>query len=815
MTRFRSLAVCLILLPGFVNILCADMPKVLDPRFNLELIAEQPDIVTPIGITFDADGAMLVIESHTHHRKSDYQGPAKDRIRRFADTNGDGKFDTWSTFYEGTEATMSILAADDGSIYVATRMEVFRLRDTDGDHVADERDEIAHLETAGRYPHNGLAGLTIGPDGLLYFGLGENLGEPYTLVGSDGTKLSGGGEGGTIYHCNLDGSDLQLMATGVWNPFGMTFDPSGRLYMVDNDPDSRPPCRLLHIVPGGDYGYQFRYGRTGVHPLQAWNGELPGTLPMVAATGEAPSAVTWYHGELWGTSWGDHRIETFRLGSNGASVQATFQTVVQGDHNFRPVDFAIAPDGSLYFTDWVDRSYPVHGKGRIWRLTWKEEPAKSEALPLSAAEKEAQELRQAPTLSALEYDDPFLHQAAVYGFSQRGVDMPLDIWKELPTGEQRLGILEAYRWSFDKKKTEAPLPLLRAALEDRDDHVRVYAMRWIADMQAKDFLPQLKERLTSHTPTVREFPVLLSALSWLESGSVGGKNEILEQQTLVGILQDENQSTALRTMALKLIDPHSNQLTDETLQALTDSADDALARQALQMLYLRGGEFSQKTAQKMALDQDRDAQLRAMAIVGLSDHADVYQETLETLADDDNDVVGREALRTLRTETIADPIPAENLDQWLAAIEGEADIEAGRRSFLSSKGGYCIRCHKYDGSGAEVGPDLTYIGQRMTRKRLLESILQPSQEIAPMYVPKVVLTDDGRLHIGYPISDPSVNEKRLFIDTAGKRFELDPEAIEEERDSEKSIMPEGFQQVLSPKEMRDLVGFLMETSDAK
>lgn len=815
MSRFRPLALGLVLLLGIADILCAEAPKVLDPRLQLELIAEQPDIVTPIGITFDTDGALLVIESHTHHRKPDYQGPPKDRIRRFADTDGDGKFDTWSTFYEGTEATMSILSAKDGSIYVATRMEVFRLRDTNGDHVADKREEIAHLETAGRYPHNGLAGLTIGPDGLLYFGLGENLGEPYALIGSDGTKLSGGGEGGTIYHCNLDGSDLQLMATGVWNPFGMIFDPAGRLYMVDNDPDSRPPCRLLHIVPGGDYGYQFRYGRTGVHPLQAWNGELPGTLPMVAATGEAPSGVTWYHGELWGTSWGDHRIETFRLGNNGASVQATFQTVVQGDHDFRPVDFAIAPDGSLYFTDWVDRSYPVHGKGRIWRLTWKQEPAPSEGLPLSTAEEEAKELRNTPTLAALEYDDPFLHQAAVYGFAKRGVDMPLEIWKELPTGPQRLGILEAYRWAFDTKQAEAPVQILNAALEDRDDRVRIYALRWIADTQAKDFLPQLQERLQKNTPTVREFPVLLSTISWLESGSVGGRNEILEQQTLANIIRDENQSSALRMLALKQIDPRSKQLTDESLAALTSNPDNALARQAIQVIYLRGSEAGEKLATDIALDQQRDPQLRAMAIVGLSDHADVYEDTLRKLAADSNDIVQREAERTLRTETVVDPIPAEKLEQWSTAIEGEADIEAGRRMFLSSKGGYCIRCHRYDGSGADVGPDLTYIGQRMTRERLLESILQPSQEIAPMYVPKVLLTDDGRIHIGYPITDPNINEKRLFIDTAGRRFELDPEAIEEERDSNKSIMPEGFHLVLSPSEMRDLIGFLMETSDAK
>ena len=121
---------------------------------------------------------------------------------------------------------------------------------------------------------------------------------------------------------------LQRIATGFWNPFHLAFDAFGRLFAVDNDPDSRPPCRLLHIVAGGDYGYRYRNGRKGVHPFTAWNGELPGTLPMVAGTGEAPSGVVAYEsdqlppeyvGDLLGTSWGDHRIERFRLRATRAS----------------------------------------------------------------------------------------------------------------------------------------------------------------------------------------------------------------------------------------------------------------------------------------------------------------------------------------------------------------------------------------------------------------------------------------------------------------------------------------------------------------
>ena len=290
---------------------------------------------------------------------------------------------SFTTFFEGTKHTMDIAVHPDGSVYLATRNEILRLKDTKGTGKADVKERIAFLDTKGDYPHNGLSGLCFDSQGNLYFGMGENLGASYKMIGSDGVTISGEGDGGHIFWCTADGKKLRKVATGFWNPFGICRDIYGRMFAVDNDPDAMPPCRLLHVVEGGDYGFQFRYGRQGRHPFQAWNGELPGTLPMISGTGEAPCEVLSYEsdnlpaeylGNLLVTSWADHRVERYRLKEKGASFTAEREPFIQGGKDFRPVGMAVAPDGSIFISDWVRRDYNLHGKGAIWHIRAKDGP---------------------------------------------------------------------------------------------------------------------------------------------------------------------------------------------------------------------------------------------------------------------------------------------------------------------------------------------------------------------------------------------------------------------------------------------------------
>lgn len=355
----------------------ADTPKVLDPDLQLDLFLSEPEIVTPVALDVDQRGRVWVIESHTHFPLAGYSGNGSDRVIICGDSDRDGHGDRRVVFADGFTHLMGLRLRSERSVYLATRRELYQVDDQNGDDRADSWKVLLRLDTKGDYPHNGLSGLTIGALGRVYVGLGENLGAAYRLMGKDNVVLGESGEGGSIFRVRPDGSRLERWATGFWNPFHLGFDGFGNLFALDNDADSRPPCRLLHVIRGGNYGYRFWLGRKGLHPYTSWDGELPGTLAMAAGTGEAPSGLAAYehhrfpekyHGGLFVTSWGDNRLEFYRPTRNGSSFTARREIVVQGGEAFRPVGIAVGPDGDLFFSDWVDQSYNVHGKGRIWRL---------------------------------------------------------------------------------------------------------------------------------------------------------------------------------------------------------------------------------------------------------------------------------------------------------------------------------------------------------------------------------------------------------------------------------------------------------------
>jgi putative membrane-bound dehydrogenase-like protein len=917
-------------------------PQVADPHLRVDLFAAAPDIVHPIGVAFDRRGRLLVIESHTHFRPPNYQGPKHDRIRLIEDSDGDGKADRFSTFFEGTKATMDIAVHPDGSVYLATRNEILRLRDRDGDGKAEEHRRLVFLDTKGDYPHNGLSGLAFDSRGNLYFGLGENLGAAYKLIGADGTTLTGGGEGGSVFWCTADGGKLRRVATGFWNPFGVCRDVFGRVFAVDNDPDAMPPCRLVHVVEGGDYGFQFRYGRSGRHPFQSWDGQLPGTLPMVCGTGEAPCEVLSYEsdglpreylGDLLVTSWADHRVERYRLKDRGASVTAERKPFVQGGEGFRPVGLAVAPDGSLFVSDWVRSDYNLHGKGAIWHIRAREarnhdrpsdprialssahwplreaaarqlatnergrdflrEQLKSKDVRVRAAaltalidaddrkldlaafaDKETQtplsalvvralvkrgdnssrfidskcppsvrletiaglkgESSVSQLLKLLSDADPFLRNAAVRQLSLQPERLAAIEPRSLKEPLQRIGLLLAWRASGQRAGSVSDRSKrLREFLHDADEDVRFLAIKWIADHKLGEFRSIVAEMLKDRTVNVRLFFACSAALARLDDRDV---SEAKMADYFLDRLKDKKSPPALRVLALQMIPASHPKLTLALLGDLLAHGEPALQLEAVRSL----SEHPNAGRERLLLDAVGNAHLsdavRAQAILGLSEQAAKHLDALLPLASSDNAVLRREALRALKDVSLTReqrarlemtarrhsedaPLVArllgqpfvkdrprpDDLDGWLKRLEGPADAEAGRRVFFHAKLTACSRCHRVEGRGALVGPDLSTIG-RTDRRHILESILRPSNTIAPHYQTWQIETADGKLRTGMLIGTNL--DEYTYVDPKGERFKVNTRTIVEGRPVPASIMPDGLADLLTDQELRDLLAYL-------
>jgi len=539
----------------------AAAPRLAHEGYKLELVASEPDIVTPIGMAFDYKGRLFVVESHTHERPENYDGPAGDRVRMLADSNGDGRLDRWSTFAEGFRHAMNILACDDGAVYLVERGRLLLLRDTDNDGKADTQDVLLRLETEDDYPHNALGGIGRAPNGSLIIGLGENHGLPFRLIGSDGKTISGTGGLDGFFRCNADGKNLEHIARGVWNPFSLCVLDDGRIFSVENDPDASPPCRLLHVVEGGDYGYLYQYGRAGTHPLQAWNGELPGTLPMVCGVGEAPTAIVAHGAWLWVTSWGDHCIERYRLVPRGASYGAEREIIVQGDSDFRPTGMAVGPDGALYFGDWKKRDYPVHGQGGIWRLVLPtgEQGAK---FPLRSED----EWSRIPT-PQVDRSDPFLlatktrERLTILDMRIPASDEPGVVFTTSKLPDNWLAELAARRHRGEKQKHL----YLRISLKQGSRDVRLYAVRWIADERITALRDDVARLLEKPAPDSQYYLAVLGAIDWLDhEPTMRGAG--INDELLVRELENDSRSPDAHAITLKLLSPDDKYLTLDRLK---------------------------------------------------------------------------------------------------------------------------------------------------------------------------------------------------------------------------------------------------------
>lgn len=821
------------------------VPDSFDPQLRIErdgielsLVAEHPQIATPTGIDVDAQGAVWAIANHTHFRPEQYSGPEHDEILVF---HPDGKREV---FYDKTDASMDLELGAEGWVYIAQRDRVLRLRDTDGDGRGDQQETVAQLTTEADYPHNGLSGLTWSNEGDLVFALGENFAQPWTLTGSDGSSVRGSGEGG-IFVCRADGGSLRRLAKGFWNPFGICIREDGNLFAAENDPGSRPPCRLLHVVEGGDYGYQRKYGNASYHPFVCWNGELPGTLPMLDAVGEAPCGIVPLASGLIVTSWTEHRIDYYPLRPHGASFHTERITLVEGGHDFRPTCIAAASETTFYLTDWVVGSYELHGKGRIWRL--QVDPAaatdwigpRSLQAPNSAAQ-QAASLRQGDDSCSLDElfqlagsQDPFLRCAAIQTLSQRLEEVAPARRQSLSTEELRALLLATKLASPNDQGAVASF------LEHPDPEIQFEAMRWMSEAEMVEFLPRVQQRLKDPSLDFRLFEAALATANTLSGTPELG---VSDPKMLMALLENPDTSTRIQAFALRLLDPQHGGFSPKVWRALFQSRDRMLLTELVRSVAILSTPQAHQFLLEVAADRNMPETVRADAVAGLAGaNQDALQKLLE-IADTPETKLRDEALRSLRFAELDDTArqrlgelsakypdasalvaaavdpgrlsrsrpQATDLASWkqrLSAVAEPVDLDAGRRIFHHASVGTCIKCHRYSGRGSDVGPDLSGISSIGDPDRLLRALLQPSLDVDPQYHPRMLVTADGLVFTGILLRDGGGGSE-FYRNQFGREQMFKTDDIVQRKELNTSMMPDGLFELMTDREIRDLLAFV-------
>jgi hypothetical protein len=215
-----------------------------------------------------APGKMRVprggIQDHNRDGSIDWKDLTfySERIYQLRDTDGDGTADRISLFAEGFNTEITGIAAGvmfhDGWLYATIAPDLWRFKDTDGDGVADIREVVVHgFGVHMGYAGHDMHGLTVGPDGRIYWSIGD---KGVNVTSKEGRHFYFPNEGCIMPHRArwLELRDLRATACAI--PQEPQFDDFGDLFAVDNDADMAGEHeRFIYIPEASDSGWRCNY----------------------------------------------------------------------------------------------------------------------------------------------------------------------------------------------------------------------------------------------------------------------------------------------------------------------------------------------------------------------------------------------------------------------------------------------------------------------------------------------------------------------------------------------------------------------------
>ncbi len=383
----------------------ADAVAGLDVAEGLEatLFAAEPQLLSLTNLDVDHRGRVWVCEV-VNYRGHNGERPEGDRILICEDKDGNGVSDDVKVYYQGRDIDSAMgICVLGNKVIVSCSPNIWVFTDENGDDVPDKK-ELLFSQTGSAQHDHAAHSFVFGPDGKLYWNFGNEGHRVHDAAGNllkdkRGIEVTDQGRpyrGGMVFRCNPDGSELEVLGHNFRNNYEAAVDSYGAIWQSDNDDDGNRGVRINFVMEYGNYGYLdertgagWQAKRTGMEheiPRRHWHQDDPGVVPNLLVTGGgSPTGITIYEGELLPEPFrnqmihcdaGPNVVRSYAVASSGGGFRVTsVNNLLHGarDNWFRPADVCVAPDGSLFVTDWYDPGVGGHGmgdtaRGRLFRI---------------------------------------------------------------------------------------------------------------------------------------------------------------------------------------------------------------------------------------------------------------------------------------------------------------------------------------------------------------------------------------------------------------------------------------------------------------
>lgn len=738
--------------------------------------------------------------------------------------------------------TMGLLYAFD-SLYVngsgPNGYGLYRCRDTKETGQFDDVKPIQMFNAGGEH---GAHAVILGPDQKLYVICGnhtplikniapdsphKNYQEDQLLPRQwDGNGHATGimAPGGHVYRTDPEGKKWELVLAGFRNAYDIAFNADGELFTFDSDMEwdwGMPwyrPIRVNHCTSASEFGWRSGTGK--------WPAFYPDSLGAVVNIGVgSPTGVIFgtgakfpakYQKAFYVLDWSYGRVIAVHLKPEGSGYTATFENLVSpkfltgngAKKGLTVTDVVIGDDGALYFTTGGRNT-----QSGLYRVTYTGTESTS---PADLHDQEGAEARKT------RHEIEAYHGKA----NPKAVEA---VWPYLKSEDRNL------RYAARIALESQPVAEWKSkALEEKDSTAAIYALLALARTAPREVQPELltalgKFPLSTLSEERKLDKLRVLGLSFIRQGqpSFEMSKKIIDELEPLFPSNSENLNHELARVLIYLNSPKVLSKCLKLMAGAKTQEDMIFYLFNLRTLPIGFWTLDQRkeylSYYKTRKPGHPPEMIKWFEDVGhhysdgasygnfmshflteaVANMSDAERKELEPLLESINkaaipkyDVKPHAFVKAWKTE---------ELITKLDSVDKGRNFDKGRDAYLA---GQCIKCHRMSSEGGAVGPDLTAIANRFSRKDILESIIEPSKVISDQYQNEIIETKGGQKLEGRVVDDTPEYIAIQADPLSPKREKVRKDDIEIRKPSKISPMPEHLVDILKEDEILDLIAYL-------